>query len=1179
MPSRTITRARPRLRLFLALALLACLLPGQAAARWIDLGGDPVAVTLVEQDGPRSLVEIRIGGFEAEPVSIAGETWYQILLAGESRQEVAGLPALPDVRRSLLIPGDREMALRIVEADYTDLPDMPVAPSKGHLPRSVDPATVPYTFGDFYAGDSAWPAEPAQAEAPYILRDCRGLLVDANVFQYLPASRSLRVWTRLLVEVAPVGPAKVNPLLRPAPERMDRQFAKLYAEHFLNYRAAERYTPVLEDGGILVICYDAFLSGMQPYVDWKLQKGIHTEMVGLSSIGSTYTQVAAYIQDAYDTWQPGYVLLVGDAAQMPRHEGSSDPCYSLVDGGDNYPDLFVGRFSAETLDQVATQVERTVHYERDVTAAEVWPQYGMGVASNQGDGIGDDGEADNVHMDVIRQKLLAYGYIAVDQIYDPTGTAAMVTNGLNEGRGIVNYCGHGSVTSWGSTGFSNTHINALVNDNMLPFICTVACNNGTFTSGTCFAEAWLRATHSGVPTGAIACYASYISQSWAPPMCAEDEAIDLLVADAMRTVGGLYFNGSCQMMDEYGASGVSEFKAWTIFGDPSLCVRTKQASALTVGHTGVLLIGMTDYDVEVLGTPDALCALYADGVLYGSAVTDAAGLATIHLADPPDTPMTLTLTVTAYNAVTEIDAVDVLPPSGPYLVYEGVTVLDAGGDGDGVLDAGETDELEIELENVGVEAATNVTCTLSSADPYVSLAYLAVDYGDIPAGGFSSGDMPFPAIISGAAPDGHLIHFTIHAMGDQGSWDADFSLPVQAPVLGVRSLAVNDASWGNASGTADAGETFLLQAVLENTGHSDAVVLTGTLSCMSSQVVIHGAAGTCDLVAVGGVGLMGTFEVEILGTCPEPSLLDFHLAVAGPSGFAQGVDFDLPVGGWFDDFETDLDWAVGAPGDGASSGMWERDDPIGTEYNGYVVAPEDDHTPAPGVLCFVTGNGGGAAGDDDVDGGPTTLLSPVFSLGGATSAQLSYWRWFTNDRGNAPGEDPWIVQVTADGSTWVDLENTVTSNASWVQMSFDLTAHVAMTNQVQVRFVATDIGSGSLVEAGVDDVLLEATYPITTDAGDAPAPARLALSCFPNPFNPKAAIRFDLPAAGPAELAVYDVRGRRVRTLFQGELVAGTHEATWDGRDDGGRALASGIYFARVTAQGRSLTRKLTLLK
>ncbi len=139
----------------------------------------------------------------------------------------------------------------------------------------------------------------------------------------------------------------------------------------------------------------------------------------------------------------------------------------------------------------------------------------------------------------------------MDEIYDPTGTAAMVSAALNDGRSIINYCGHGSQTSWGTTGFSNANVNALINDNMLPFIFSVACVNGQFEGATCFAEAWMRATHNGNPTGAIGTYMSSINQSWNPPMCAEDACDDLLVQDQKHTFGGLCYNGSCQMMDEY----------------------------------------------------------------------------------------------------------------------------------------------------------------------------------------------------------------------------------------------------------------------------------------------------------------------------------------------------------------------------------------------------------------------------------------------------------------------------------------------------------------------------------------------------------------------------------------------------------------------------------------------------
>jgi len=1174
--------AGPRGLLTLSLILLAALAPGTAGARWVELGGEPFAVNLIEDDGARSVIEITIGGFDATEIAIGSDSYYEIQLGGEAVHHDAGLPALPDVHRSLIIPDGREMSVRLLASEHVDLPGMPVAPSKGHLPRTIDPASVPHSFDEFYGSDGVWPAEIVEAGEPYILRDYRGLLVDANAFQYLPATETLRVHTRLLIEIAPVGPGLTNVLERSEPLlAMDPQFAKLYESQFLNF-GRDRYVPVLEDGSILVICYDSFLSSVQPYVDWKLQKGFDTTMVPLSAVGSTYSQIAAYIQGEYDTSDLCYVLLVGDAEQLPRHSGGSDPCYSLVAGGDDYPDLFVGRFSAETPSQAATQVERTIRYERDVTAGEVWPQYGMGVASNQGPG--DDGEYDNEHEDVIREKLLAYGYIAVDQIYDPTGTATMVANGLNEGRGIVNYTGHGSMTSWGSTGFSNSNVNALVNDNMLPFINSVACNNGTFSGGTCFAEAWLRATNGGVPTGAIACYMSYISQSWSPPMCAQDESIDLLVADEMRTIGGLWFNGSCQMMDEYGTSGVNEFKNWMLFGDPALSVRSKQAQTMAVSHTGVLLIGMSEYAVDVLGEAGALCALYADGTLYGSALTDAGGHASITLADPPAEPMTLTLTVTAYNRVTSVDDVQVLPPEGPYLVFESCVVEDAAGDNDGVLDEGETPGISITLENVGVDGTTGVSATLASGDEYVTVLEGERDYPDIPAGGFGTCVTPFLIAVAGDVPDGHPIGFTVTMLSNEGSWDGSFNLSAQAPVLApVGCVVSDDIPGGNGDGNANAGETFYLQLRLANSGHSDAETLVGILSSMSPHVVIHDGTGDCGILYEGGDGLMGNYELELLAGCPDPGNVELHLSITGAGGYVAELDLELPVGGWFDDMEADRGWtAGGVPGDDAGSGIWTRVDPIGTEYGGFPIQPEDDHTADPGALCFVTGQGsvGGSAGENDVDGGKTTLLTPVFQLGLAESASVSYFRWYTNSRGNNPNEDWWDVEVTSDGVTWVSLEHTQASAEEWLPFEFELTDYVALTDQVQLRFVASDEGSGSLVEAGVDDFHLIPVTPVLTSVEDEAASYILRLgSNFPNPFNPKTTLHFDLPSAGVASLRIYDATGRLVTTLVDGALAAGHHELIWDGRDGSGHRVSSGVYFSSLEFGAEARTKKLLLLK
>lgn len=101
------------------------------------------------------------------------------------------------------------------------------------------------------------------------------------------------------------------------------------------------------------------------------------------------------------------------------------------------------------------------------------------------------------------------------------------------------------------------------------------------------------------------------------------------------------------------------------------------------------------------------------------------------------------------------------------------------------------------------------------------------------------------------------------------------------------------------------------------------------------------------------------------------------------------------------------------------------------------------------------------------------------------------------------------------------------------------------------------------------------------DAVDAPAAgtATFFTDVHPNPFNPTTTIRFALPVAGSAKLAVYDVTGRLVRTLFDGDLGSGAHEAIWDGRDASGRGAASGVYLARLATGTDVSTVRVTLAK
>jgi len=648
----------------LATILLLAAAAGGAETMALGAAAERLSVRVVDSNSEATVLEYELGSFSREPVEIDGETFYTIDLAGESPIMEKGSPELPNICRSIVIPDDAEMAVRVVSSHYVEFPGIPVAPSKGILTRDIDPATVAYSFGSAYASDEWYPSGLAYVREPYIMRDIRGLVVVVNPFQYNPATQTLRVYDRVTVEVTEIGPGRVN-VLTHRPATMNTEFRKIYERHFLNFDEGtrSRYPSVEEAGNMLVICYDdaGFLAAMQPLVDWKNQMGVPCEMVTVTDAGGTANGIDSYITQYYNDNDLTYVLLVGDADEVPTLTaagGASDPSYSTITG-DAYPDLFVGRFSAQTVAQVQTQVLRTIEYERTPQAGVDWYHKGMGVASNQGPG--DDGEYDNIHVDNIRADLIAFTYTEVDRIYDPTGTSSMVASGLNDGRSVINYTGHGSTISWGSTGFSNTHVNALVNDNMLPFIISVACVNGQFTYSTCFAEAWMRATNGVEPTGAIATYMSSINQSWNPPMDAQDEIADLLVGTSSygikRSFGGLCYNGSGHMMDDYGSAGEDMFLTWHIFGDPSLRVRTDTPEALAVIHDADIDAFASTFEVTVEGVHGALAALYHDGVLYGSALTAPSGVATIDLLPPLPENVDLTVTVTSFNALTYIGTV------------------------------------------------------------------------------------------------------------------------------------------------------------------------------------------------------------------------------------------------------------------------------------------------------------------------------------------------------------------------------------------------------------------------------------------------------------------------------------------------------------------------------------------
>ena len=731
----------------------------------------------------QTVVDLNLDGFHLVPAMTPdGEMYLARLEDGASLLEM-GAPDMHKYARSIIIPDDKKMAVKVVSSEFVEYKDVLIAPSKGNLSRLIDPSDVPYEFGAMYQNDSFFPGKLAKLESPYILRDLRGQSIVFYPFQYNPVQKVLRVYRNIQVEVTVVGPGTLNVLNRASTQtKYAREYVNIYDSHFLNFSNDSRFDYLVDHGNMLIISDGAFLSTMQPLVDWKNRKGIATELINVSDIGSSLSSIESFVENYYYDNGLTFLLLVGDIAQMPSPSvggSSSDMSYGCISGNDFYAEVIVGRFSGATPSQIATQVERSIEYERYPQAGAEWYDNALGIASNQGPGFG--GYTDDQFNDFMWDTVLSgFTYDSYEDIYDGSGgTLSQGINAINNGVSLINYTGHGSISSWGNGApLSTSNVNSLTNDNLLPFVITVGCNVGEFQStNECFAEAWLRATNGGEPAGAISHFGSTISQSWEPPMHGQYGMMLVLTEsydeNLTRTMGGITTNGCMYMNDAQGSSGINETKYWTYFGDPSVPIRSAPPTEMSVVHDDVIIIGSTEFLVTT-GAEGDLVALSRDGELLTSAYTNGFGSVNLELGDAATIPGELDFVVTGFNNFPYETTVMVLSPDGAYVLVNSSSVS-AGFDD--MIEYGESVELSLTLENVGNDAASDITVNISTDDTYISITNGSASTSYIaPNGTAIVSGLSFD--VAGDVPNNHNFELSCTIASGNETWESTLNFKI-----------------------------------------------------------------------------------------------------------------------------------------------------------------------------------------------------------------------------------------------------------------------------------------------------------------------------------------------------------------------------------------------------------------
>ncbi len=226
--------------------------------------------------------------------------------------------------------------------------------------------------------------------------------------------------------------------------------------------------------------------------------------------------------------------------------------------------------------------------------------------------------------------------------------------------------------------------------------------------------------------------------------------------------------------------------------------------------------------------------------------------------------------------------------------------------------------------------------------------------------------------------------------------------------------------------------------------------------------------------------------------------------------------------GYQDEFNIDLGWTVTST---ASSGIWKRAVPVGTQLNGFHSNANTDILTDCGDFAYVTGNNPGNAWDDDVDDGNTVLTSPTMDLSTYLFPSIEYYTWFFNKR--ASGNDPYNDFLKVSFTNGIDTiplskEDTSKVMSAWIKHAFFLKDLIAITSTCKLIVEVADVAPGHITEGGLDGFqIFDAPASTHLKSGD-----KNTLQIFPNPSYQENI--YIISSKNVDQYAIYDVFGKMI---------------------------------------------------
>ena len=848
-----------------------------------------------------------------EKVTFYGQDFEALTSTGLTASSEVGRPNLPLFSQLIEVPLNQGYKVTVSDMVYDTLQlnhrVIPVQPSRSKSDERRYPLSIDEKI---YATDAFYGSIEAFVESVGIARDRQLARLQFAPMQYNPVSGELVVCRQATVNVRYIKPDEratltlFNTHHSPAFASGAMTLNSLYPKSVAN-AAPVRY---------LIVAHSMFRGQLDTFVQWKRRKGFITDIVYTdeAAVGTTTSSIQSYIQSQYTNATaanpaPTYLLLVGDNEQIPAFTGTTntehitDLYYISWTSGDNIPDCYCGRFSAQTIAQLTPQIEKTLMYEQYTFSDPSFLDRAVLIAGVDG---GNDGDYGYTHADPAMDYAITHyinGARGFSQIMYfknntsivPTGSnvtignnassnSATVRSYYNQGAGWINYSAHGSATSWGTPNFTTDHAAAMTNTQKFGLMIGNCCLTNKFQTSTCLGEAVLR---KGNYCGAV----GYIGGSnstywgedfyWAVGVRSNISATMSMAYDATHlgaydrlchthneaytnwamTQGDLMFQGNMAVQSSTSSLKLYYWEIYHLMGDPSVMPYLTQAPQMTLAAPSAIVAGSTS--LQVTAAPYAYVALTTanDHTLIAATYADGQGSALLTL------PVSLAvgnyeLTASAQQYRTVFQDIHVILPNGPYVMVTNFTPASS-------PDAGTTVPASLTVTNLGTSTAYNVVLNGTTNSTTVSLLNSTLTIDSIPVGSMVTLTNALSAHIALSANDGEMVftYFTSRWDNSNDSVVSTLPLTVKAPQITL-SYSVSPVCM-------HPGEDLNLAISLTNRGH--ATLPAGQLK-LSSPFTLMTATGDSNIFSLPvSEGISQTFSIHADSLMPANAEMPLEL--------------------------------------------------------------------------------------------------------------------------------------------------------------------------------------------------------------------------------------------------------------------------------------------------------------